>query len=111
MTVIRLIGRHAASVCAVVGAWGVGHVVEAVSGLPAAVAGLLVLAVALTIWPTALRVVAPTADIAIRVLPLLFVPVAIAGAVALADSDAVALAVAVGVSVPVGFVVTALLAR
>jgi len=108
---MRSAARHALGVAAVALSWALGQGVQAVFGFPAPVAGLLILAVGLLVCPGALDRLGPTADIAIRWLPLLFVPVAIGGASAVGDFDVGALATAVTVSVPVGFAVAALMAR
>ena len=98
---------------AVVGlAVGAGLVVEALTGLPAVVAGLVLLTAALVASPRLLEVVTPVAGVLLRVLPALFVPlcagvVGVGGAVRSSWPAALA---AVAVSVPAGFVVTARLA-
>lgn len=103
--------RHAAGVAVIAAAWALGEAMQAVTGFPAPVAGLLILTLALVVRPQGLERVGPTADLVIRWLPLLFVPVAVGGAAAIMDVDAGALAAAVVVSVPTGFVLTAWVAR
>ena len=105
------IGRHLGGIAAIGAAWGLGQAVEALVGFPAPIAGLVILAAAALLWPGALERIGATADLAVRWLPLLFVPWAIGGASVLGEVDAAALVAAVAVSVPIGFVVAARLAR
>lgn len=112
MVPVAPITRTAPGFVAVLAAWGVGEGVDAATGvLPGPVAGLLVLAAVLLARPAAVEVVAPAAELAIRALPVLFVPAVVAAAGVEGDVDVVALVLGVAVSVPVGFVVAARLAR
>jgi putative effector of murein hydrolase LrgA (UPF0299 family) len=91
---------------------GVGTVVEDVTGVPAVVAGLVALTVALVASPPLAAAVEPAASLLLRLMPGLFVPlcagvVLVGGDVRRAWPVAV---VAVLVSVPAGFLVTARLA-
>lgn len=96
---------------AVGAAWAIGEALDAVTGLlPGPVAGLVLLAAVLVAWPAALDVVGPVADVAVRLLPLLFVPAVVAVATVDGDVDVAAAVVAVAVSVPIGFVVAARIA-
>jgi putative effector of murein hydrolase LrgA (UPF0299 family) len=52
----------------------VGAGVERVTGVPAVVAGLVALTVVLVASPRLLAVVQPAADVLLRLLPALFVP-------------------------------------
>ncbi len=91
-------------------AWVAGLGVEALTDFPAAIAGLLVLAAVLLAAPSVTERVGPAADLIVRWLPLLFVPLAVGGVPVLIGA-AVPLGVAVVASVPVGFLVVARLAR
>jgi putative effector of murein hydrolase LrgA (UPF0299 family) len=102
--------RRVAGFAGIVAAWFVGRAVESLTGFPAAIAGLLVVAAVLLAVPAATERVGPAADVTIRWLPLLFVPLAVGGVPVLLDAAA-PLGIAVVTSVPVGFVVTAWLAR
>lgn len=90
-------------------ALAVGAGVERVTGIPAVVAGLVALTAALVACPRLLEVTQPAADVLLRLLPALFVPL-VAGVAGAGDEVLAAwpaALVAVLVSVPVGFVVTA----
>lgn len=91
-------------------AWVTGRGIEALTGFPAAIAGLLVLATVLLAAPSVTERVGPAAELTVRWLPLLFVPLAVGGVPVLVGA-AVPLGVAVVASVPVGFLVVARLAR
>ena len=93
--------------------WGLGEGFAALTDdvLPGPVAGLLLLAALLVARPGLQDDVAPVAGVMIRALPLLFVPAVVAIGAVTGDVDVAALVVAMVVSVPVGFVVTARLAR
>lgn len=106
-----LVPGHVGGLLLIGPAWAAGLVIEALVDLPAPIAGLVVLAAALLVSPRGIEAVGPTADLAIRWLPLLFVPLAVSGASVLAASQPAALLVAVAVSVPAGFAVIARLAR
>jgi len=107
---VRTAGRWAGGAAVVGVAVGAGLVVEALTGLPAVVAGLVLLTVALVASPGLLALVEPVAGVLLRVLPALFVPLCVGVGGAVRASWPVAVA-AVLVSVPAGFVVTARLAR
>ena len=103
--------RVAAGIVAIAAAWVVGLGVDAATGLPDPVAGLVVLAAVLVAWPAALDVVAPVADAVVRLLPLLFIPAVVAVAAVEGDVAIGAAIAAVVVSVPVAFGIAARLAR
>lgn len=87
----------------------VGAGVERVTGIPTVVAGLVALTAALVASPRLLEVTQPAADVLLRVLPALFVPL-VAGVAGAGDEVLAAWPAALAavlVSVPVGFVVTA----
>lgn len=107
----RLIARHAGGLVLIALAWSAGLAITALLGFPAAIGGLVVLAGWLLVSPRAMGAVEPTADVAVRWLPLLFVPLAVEGASVLAEADPGAVTVAVLVSVPAGYAVVARLAR
>jgi putative effector of murein hydrolase LrgA (UPF0299 family) len=90
----------------------VGAGVERVIGIPTVVAGLVALTAALVASPRLLEVTRPAADVLLRLLPALFVPL-VAGVAGAGDQVLAAWPAAVAavlVSVPVGFLVTAALA-
>jgi len=106
------ITRTVPGALAILAVWGAGEAVDAVTGvLPGPVAGLLVLAGVLLASPRTQEAVEPAAALAIRGLPVLFVPAVVAAAAVEGDVDLLALVIGVVVSVPAGFVVAARLAR
>lgn len=107
----RLLARHVRGLVRIALAWSAGLAIAALLGFPASIGGLVVLAGWLLASPQAMDAVEPTADVAVRWLPLLFVPLAVEGASVLAEADPAAVAVAVLVSVPAGYAVVARLAR
>lgn len=102
--------RLALGFAGIAAAWVAGLGIEACTGFPAAIAGLLVLAAVLLVAPSVTERVGPAADLTVRWLPLLFVPLAVGGVPVLVGA-AVPLGITVVTSVPVGFVVVARLAR
>jgi putative effector of murein hydrolase LrgA (UPF0299 family) len=90
----------------------VGAAVERVTGVPTVVAGLVALTAALVASPRLLAVVQPAADLLLRLLPALFVPLVagVAGVGGDVRSAWPAALAAIVVSVPAGFLVTARLA-
>ena len=108
---VRLVARHARGLLVIGLAWAAGLAVALLVDFPASIAGLVLLATWLLASPQAMHSAAPTADVTIRWLPLLFVPLAVEGASVLVEGDPGAVAVAVAVSVPAGFAVVARLAR
>lgn len=90
----------------------VGAGVERVTGIPTVVAGLVALTAALVASPRLLQMTRPAADVLLRLLPALFVPL-VAGVAGAGDQVLAAWPAALAavlVSVPVGFLVTAALA-
>ena len=87
----------------------VGAGVERVTGIPTVVAGLVALTAALVASPRLLQMTRPAADVLLRLLPALFVPL-VAGVAGAGDQVLAAWPAALAavlVSVPVGFLVTA----
>ena len=90
----------------------VGAGVDRVIGIPTVAAGLVALTAALVASPRLLEVTRPAADVLLRLLPALFVPL-VAGVAGAGDQVLAAWPAALAavlVSVPVGFLVTAALA-
>lgn len=92
--------------------WAGGEGIDRATGLlPGPVLGLVLLAALLTARPSLHEVVAPVADVLLRVLPLLFVPAVVAVGAVAGDVEVAAAVVACAVSVPVGFAIAARVAR
>jgi holin-like protein len=108
----RVVAVGAGSV-PILAALGVGVGVARVTGIPAVVAGLVVLTLALVASPRLLALVQPAADLLLRLLPALFVPLVVGVAGIGGDVRAAwpAALAAIVVSVPAGFVATGWLAR
>lgn len=105
------VSRHCRGLVVIALAWAAGLAAATLVDFPASIAGLVVLSAWLLVSPRAMHAVGPTADLTVRWLPLLFVPLAVEGASILVEADPAAVAVAVAVSVPAGFAVVAGLLR
>lgn len=111
------VGRRLASVAVgcvpIAAAVAVGAGTERATGFPGVVTGLVALCGALIVSPRLLDLVQPAADLLLRLLPALFVPL-VAGVAGVGGDIRAAWPAglaAVAVSVPLGFLVTARLAR